>query len=181
MRIAHVIAHDWPTALHCDGFTITHVRQSAAGWLMPYTTSMDSFQAKLSPIEFADLNERFPPSQGSNQIGKRAMEIVKIHFRRVQPGCAFVSPVRGADLAVVLEGCGPAQFEIKGTADVELAWQQLKVSSKSSHDLLTSGQASVLRVTSVYGEEPVVFEVRCGRDFRLDPEPRWCFRPMRGA
>jgi hypothetical protein len=144
-------------------------------------TNIDSFTVRLTPQEFADLNGSFPVSQGSNQIGKRAIAIIKIHFLRAHPGSSFVDPVLGADLAVVLDAGGPKQFEVKGTANADIAWQQLKVSSKSSHNLLDSGGASVLRVTSVYSEEPVVFELRCGRDFRLEPEARWCFRPIRGT
>ena len=59
-------------------------------------------------------------------------------------------------------------FKIKGTADSDIAWQQLKVSSKSRHALLTSGLASVLRVTDVFGREPVVHELRHGRDFLFE-------------
>lgn len=142
---------------------------------------MDTFRVKLSQDEFAGLNRCFPVSQGSNQIGGRAVEIVKSHFRRKHPGCHFVAAARGADLAVLLDGNAPMQFEVKGTAARDIAWQQLKVSSQASHDLLVSGNASVLRVTNVYGEEPVVHELKCGQDFRLEPEARWCVKPMRGA
>jgi hypothetical protein len=136
---------------------------------------------EVEPDEFADLNRRFPVSQGSNQIGGRAIEIVKTHFRRKHSGCQFVAPARGADLAIRLDRQDPMQFEIKGTAAAGIAWQQLKVSSKASHDLLVSGKASVLRVANVYGEEPVVFELECGKDFRLEPEARWCVKPVREA
>jgi hypothetical protein len=139
---------------------------------------MDIFRVKLSPDEFADLNLRFPASERSNQIGGRALET---QFRRTHPGCEFVAAARGADLAILLDGNDPMQFEVKGTAAGNIAWQQLKVSSQASHDLLGAGKASVLRVTKVYGDEPVVFELRCGRDFGLEPEARWCVKPMRGA
>src|SRR5215475_12751066 len=107
---------------------------------------MDSFRVKLDPEELLQLNGRFPRSRSSGDIGKRAVEIVKLHFRRSHPGCTFVTPERGADLAVVLEPTGPRQFEVKGTADSSIAWQQLKVSSKASYNLLTTCEASVLRV-----------------------------------
>ncbi|MBI4408965.1 MAG: hypothetical protein HY561_04620 [Gemmatimonadetes bacterium] len=142
---------------------------------------MKSFRVKLNPAELAELNQRFPPSRGSSDIGKRAVEIVKCHFRRHHPRCRFVDPPRGADLAVVLETDGTKLFEVKGTAGAGIAWQQLKVSSQVSYDLLTGGSACVLRVTDVYGGEPVVYELRCGEDFRLEPEPRWRFTPIRGA
>jgi hypothetical protein len=148
---------------------------------LDHTTSIDTFCVKLTPDEFADHNLRFPASEGSNQIGGRALEIVKTHFRRTHPGCQFVAAARGADLGVLLDGSDPMQFEVKGTAAGNIAWQQLKVSSQAGHDLLVACKASVLRVTKVYGDEPVVFELRCGRDFRLEPEARWCVKPMRGA
>jgi len=142
---------------------------------------MDKFRVQLSPEEFAALNLRFPISEGSNQIGGRAVEIVKTHFRREHPTCQFVAASSGADLGVMFDANVLRQYEVKGTAGSDIGWQKLKVSSQASYDLLTSGRASVLRVTNVYDQEPVVFELRCGRDFRLEPEARWCVKPMRGV
>jgi len=139
---------------------------------------MESFRVQLRSSELTDLNEKFPASAGSGDIGKRAIEIVKLHFQRVHTGCSFVSPRAGADMALVV-GPNCTQYEVKGTAAKGLAWQQLKVSSQASHDLLTSGGAAVLRVTEVYSDEPVVYELRCGVDFRLEPEARWCVKPIR--
>lgn len=73
----------------------------------------------------------------------------------------------------------PTAFEVKGTADADIAWQQLKVSSRTSYELLVSGGAAVLRVTDVFGRKPVVYELHHGRDFKLEPEPRWCVKPVR--
>lgn len=140
---------------------------------------MDSFPIKLDPAQLAELNERFPLSQGSAEIGKRAMELVKLHFLARHLDCKFVAARAGADLAVVVGEGSAQQFEVKGTSGRGIAWQQLKVSSKPSHELLTSGEAAVLRVTDVFGQEPVIYELRCGRDFRLDPEPRWSVKPIR--
>lgn len=143
---------------------------------------MTPFRVKLSATDFAALNNAYPPSRGSADIGKRAVEIMKCYFRGQSPGCKFVDPPRGADLAVVPVGAtSPTVFEVKGTAGSGIAWQQLKVSSQSSYELLTNGSASVLRVTDVYSKEPVVYELRHGQDFRLEPEPRWTFKPIRGA
>ena len=139
---------------------------------------MESFRAQLTVEELLDLNQRFPPSRGSSDIGKRAVEIMKLHFRRLHPGCSFVSPHPGADLALLV-GPVPAQYEVKGTADKGIAWQQLKVSSRASYELLSTCAASVLRVTSVFSDEPLVYELRCGVDFTLEPEARWCVKPVR--
>ena len=117
--------------------------------------AMDTFRIKLTTAEFSELNQRFPSSHGSGDIGKRAVEIVRYHFKTQHPGCRFVETPTGADLAVLPVGAAmPMVLEIKGTADSDIAWQKLKVSSKSSHALLTSGLASVLRVTDVFGREP---------------------------
>jgi hypothetical protein len=124
---------------------------------------MDTFRIKLTTNEFSELNPRFPSSRGSGDIGKRALEIIKYHFKNQNPGCRFVETPSGADFAVLPVGAAvPMVFEVKGTADADIAWPQLKVSSKSSHALLTSGSASVLRVTDVFGREPVV--MNCGTD-----------------
>jgi hypothetical protein len=139
---------------------------------------MTSFQIKISPAQLLDLNQRFPASRGSADIGKRAVEIVKIHFREVDPACSFTAPQPGADLAVTSGEGGTQQYEVKGTASRKIVWQQLKVSSQASYDLLSACGASILRVTDVYGNEPVVYELRCGEDFRLEPEARWCVKPM---
>jgi hypothetical protein len=138
---------------------------------------MDSFPVALSPKEFRDLNGRFPTSSGSGDIGKRALAIVQLHFQRSHPGCTFVKPKPGADLAVIIDAVDARQFEVKGTAARTMAWAQLKVSSKASYELLSNG-ASVLRVTDVYGRAPVVYELRCGVDFRLEPEARWSVKPV---
>lgn len=143
---------------------------------------MGTFRIKLTTDQFSELNQRFPSSRGSGDIGKRAVEIIRYHFKNQHPGCSFVETPSGADVAVRPVGAAaPMVFEVKGTADADMAWQQLKVSSKSSHALLTSGSASVLRVTAVFGREPVVHELRHGTDFWLELEARWTFKRTPGA
>jgi hypothetical protein len=137
---------------------------------------MRSFTVRLTSVEKAALDAKHPPSSSSSDIGKRAIEIVKCYFRATSPGCSFVVPPKGGDLAVLETGSMVAKvFEVKGTSDSGLAWQKLKVSSKHSHALLASGEASVLRVTEVYGVEPLVFEMHHGQDFLLKREDRWTF------
>ncbi len=139
-----------------------------------------SFVVVLGDGAYESLNARFPASRGSNDIGKRAVEIVKVHFAMLHPGCQFPQPPKGADLSVLIPSDSKATaFEVKGTADANIAWQQLKVSSRTSYELLVSGGAAVLRVTDVFGRKPVVYELRHGRDFKLEPEPRWCVKPIR--
>jgi hypothetical protein len=108
-------------------------------------------------------------------------EIVKLHYLRRHPGCVFVKPPIGADLAVVVHGGPPVAFEVKGTSRKDVAWPQLKCSSKTSHALLVSGSIAVLRVTNVYGQDPVVYELKHGLHFRLEPEARWTFEKLPAA
>lgn len=139
-----------------------------------------SYTIHLSQQDWDALNHRFPRTQGSSDIGKRAVEILRCHFMRVDPGCEFVAPPRGADLAIrSAEGTKVVAFEVKGTADSGIAWPQLKLSSQSSFEFLSSGRGSVLRVTKVFEKEPEVFELRHGVDFTLVPEARWTFKPVR--
>ena len=146
------------------------------------TIEMDTFRITLTTDEFSALNEKFPSSRGSGDIGKRAVEIIRCHFKNQNPGCSFVETPNGADLVVLPVGATmPMVFEIKGTADPDIARQQLKVSSKSSHALLTSGLASVLRVIDVFGREPVVHELRHGKASWLEPEAGWTFKRTPGA
>ena len=90
---------------------------------------MEDHRVQLTAEEFDRLNSLYPASDGSALIGKRAEEIVKIHFRRRDPQCVFGVPDTGADLKVALsDGSAPLLIEVKGTASVGVAWQQLKVS-----------------------------------------------------
>lgn len=140
---------------------------------IPYTL-------ELSDIEFNEL-ERQHPAGGSNQIGRRAVAVVKIALARRSPGCSCFDGTCGADLDVVFADGTRAQYEVKGTSSEGLAWAQFKVSSQASHDILVSGQAVVLRVTKVFSRSPEIYELRHGTDFTLVPEPRWSAKPVSGG
>src|SRR5437899_11836056 len=109
---------------------------------------MEDYRVKLTVDESASLNTLYPASQGIALIGKRAEEIVRIHFRRRDPQCVFEVPDTGADLKVVLsDGAELLLIEVKGTASVGVAWQQLKVSSRHSWRSLTETRIPVYRVS----------------------------------
>ncbi len=142
---------------------------------------MEHYQIELTNSEFEQLNAQYPESDGSGLIGKRAEEIVKIHFIRRDPRCSFESPDLGADLKVVLPGAEPLLVEVKGTASEGLAWQQLKVSSPHSFRLLTEGRIPVYRVSSVFTAKPLIRVLVFGIDFDLEAEPRWAFKSVHGG
>ena len=91
------------------------------------TIEMDTFRIKLTTDEFSVLNETFPSSRGSGDIGKRAVEIIRYHFKNQNPGCSFVETPSGADLAVLPVGATmPMVLEITGTADPDIALSNSK-------------------------------------------------------
>jgi len=140
---------------------------------------MDHFRIELTTDEFERLNSEYPESNGSGLIGKRAEELVKIHFRKKHPQCIFTDAPSGADLHVIFSnGVPPQSIEIKGTASTGIAWQQLKVSSTSSWELLTKETIPVYRVCAVFSRIPTIYVLQHGRDFILVPEPRWTFKRL---
>ncbi len=144
---------------------------------------MNKTQVRLSREEFGNLNTKFPRSRGSADIGKRAVAIVRMHLRKTSPGCKFLKhPPPGTDVAVRLSGeRRPKLIEVKGTSSSAVAWPQLKVSGRPSHDLLVTGRATLFRVINVYARRPLIVELAHGDDFKLVEEPRWRLTPKRGA
>src|ERR1017187_9531110 len=116
---------------------------------------MECHPVELTQDEYERLNSVYPKSEGSGLIGKRAEEIVKIYFRKKDTQCQFAKPPKGADLHVVLSGESPSVvIEVKGTRSAEVQWQQLKVSSQHSRDLLAENRVLVYRVTGVFERVP---------------------------
>lgn len=94
---------------------------------------------------------------------------------RFGPGVRIERDHEGADLRFSRDG-RTERIEVKGTRKQDLAWAQLKVSSRQSCDALRSGAASMYRVTDVDGNAPRVHVLQHGRDYELVPEPRWAVR-----
>jgi len=57
----------------------------------------------------------------------------------------------------------------------------LKVSGQGSHRLLVEKQVPVYRVTDVSGKSPSIYVLIHKRDFELEAEPRWTFKPIRAT
>lgn len=112
---------------------------------------------------------------------KKAEWIVRKHIeRRFGAEVGIERDHEGADLRVSKNG-STERIEVKGTKSRDLAWAQLKVSSRASYAALSSGAASMYRVTDVDGSEPRVHVLKYGRDYELIPEPRWAARRVRGG
>ena len=128
------------------------------------------------------LDSMFGRSKSSFKIGKRAIEIVKIHFRKEHPGCTFEVEKDDADL--VVHFASPKKkllIEIKGTASLGVAFGQLKVSGDPSYKMLVKKKIPVYRVSDVLGKDPVIRVLKYGVDFGLKREPRWRFETIKSA
>ncbi|MCY4651650.1 MAG: hypothetical protein OXC95_00630 [Dehalococcoidia bacterium] len=80
----------------------------------------------------------------------------------------------GADLNVVFDDGHTIRIEAKGTAkDETKLWEGLVVSSQSSHDALKSGEVVMFRVVDVDSASPRIYVLEHGRDYYMEPEPRW--------
>lgn len=138
---------------------------------------MKVLRVDLGSEEFTVLNTKFPHSLASAVIGKRAEEIVRIHFRRIDTMCKFSYPRNGADLEVNFSDGQPRlMLEIKGTEASSISWQKLKVSSKHSWQQLVEKRIPLYRVINVFGKSPSIVELLYDRDFTLEQEPRWSFK-----
>ena len=104
---------------------------------------------------------------------RRAMYIVHKHLRDRYGGQARIEEDQeGADLRVSIGG-KTERIDVKGTESPTIAWHQLNVSSRESHDVLKSGDASMYRVVDLGGANPRIYVLTYGRHFTLEPEPRW--------
>ncbi len=141
---------------------------------------MSPITVDLTDSEFNNLEEKWPRGPHAS-IGSRAVEITCIYLRRQHPDCVFEAPVAGADLNYRLAPNSPSQaVEVKGTEFDGLAWSQLKVSSTDSMRLIENG-APVYRVSNVFARAPKIYVLLHGKDFLLQPEPRWAFKSVRSA
>ena len=140
---------------------------------------MIDVEIEITDDEYRTLNTAFPESMQSAKVGERAIELVKIYFRKKYPGCVFATPQRGADLKVQ-HGTFTEQMEIKGTEASDISWAKIKVSSNQSYELLRGGMP-LYRVVSVYERHPRLFIMKSNDDFEMIPEPRWSVRPRRNV
>ena len=78
-------------------------------------------------------------------------------------------PLQDTDPTPSFGGFGLRQKTLHGT--------KLKVSSLKSYKALKSGSASMYRVVDVESKNLKIYVLEHGRDFRLEPEPRWSVKP----
>ena len=138
---------------------------------------MYTIDLNLPETEFERLNALYPPTVKSFNVGERAIELVKFHFRARDSNCEFRVPNDGTDLEVVSEA-GSERIEVKGTADSGIAWSKLKVSGNLSHACLHA-DAPLYRVVGVYDRAPRIHVLKHSEDFEMIPEARWAVKARR--
>jgi hypothetical protein len=112
------------------------------------------------------------PNTGKNSdIGKLAVEIAKLYFLSINDSTTFFTNRNGIDLSTSVNGI-VENFEIKGTADNNISWNKLKVSSQNCHDHLVNGMR-LIRITNIGATEMTFYFLTHSEDFELVPEPRW--------
>lgn len=137
---------------------------------------IDPFGAPGSEPFSVSLTESDRREIADLSTARKAAWIVRKHIKdRFGPGVRIEEDHEGADLRFSRDE-RTERIEVKGTRKRDLAWAQLKVSSRQSCDALRSGAASMYRVTDVDGSAPRVHVLKHGRDYELAPEPRWAVR-----
>ena len=164
------------TSGHRDAASIsTHARSTMPIEPLPEPSNRyPSFSIALDPTQRQEL--------ASLSTAEKAESIVRTHLRdRFGRRAQIEEDGDGVDLRVSIDG-RRERVEIKGTESPSLDWHKLKVSSRKSHDALTSGDASVYRVVDVSGPTPRIYVLTHGRHFTLEPEPRWAVKrvPLAG-
>lgn len=113
----------------------------------------------------------------NSDIGKMAIEVVKLYFKSLDSTVEFQLGKNGADITVLLDG-KKTDYEIKGTQDSSISYNKLKVSSLSCHNALINGM-EIIRVTNIRKCDMKISFLKHGIDFLLVEEPRWAVKKIR--
>ena len=108
---------------------------------------------------------------GIKPVGKRAELMAEFYLLKKYKAAVIIDSSDGADITISANG-NKLDFEVKGTEDKSIALNKLKVSSKNSHQLITSG-ITVIRIMEADTDKPTVAELKYGKHFKLKAEPRW--------
>ena len=132
---------------------------------------MTTVNFSISDEQLNELLSLYPNTGKNSDVGKLAVEVAKLYFLKLNAMTSFVTNKNGIDLTVEANGI-IEKFEIKGTADKDISWSKLKVSSQNCYDHLVDGM-TLIRITNI-GSTAMTFHVlKYQEDFELIPEPRW--------
>jgi hypothetical protein len=132
---------------------------------------MTKVNFSISDEQLNDLFTLYPNIGKNSDVGKLAVEVAKIYFLSLNAITTFVTNKNGIDLTVEVNGI-KEKYEIKGTADKNISWSKLKVSSQNCYDNLVNGM-TLIRITNIGSTAMIFYFLKYQEDFELIPEPRW--------
>ena len=132
---------------------------------------MEKILFAISEEQLKSLLVDYPNLGKNSHVGNIAVKVVELYFSSIDPAAQFTAGINGADLTISHQG-KTEDFEIKGTADKDISWSKLKVSSQACHDALVNGMR-IARVTNIGNTDMELFFMKHGEDFTLVAEPRW--------
>lgn len=138
---------------------------------------MTTHEIKLTTLQLKEILCEHSNMGKNSHIGNVAVKIVQLYFKSIDQNITFGGGRAGSDIEVIFSDRSE-HFEIKGTADSNISWTKLKVSSQACHDALVLGM-KIIRVTSVGTLNPKIHFLQYGKDFLLIPEARWSVIPIR--
>lgn len=133
---------------------------------------MEVIEFELSDDQFDDLRNHLTNGKSSS-VGKKAVEVAKMYFELQYPSCQIVDDT-GSSFLTITSNENTFRVMVKGTEKDGISWSTLKVSSTFSYNEIISG-VPVYRVTNVNGQKTIIYVLKHGDDFGLEPEPRWSF------
>ncbi|MFN8299386.1 MAG: hypothetical protein U0T75_09785 [Chitinophagales bacterium] len=137
---------------------------------------MTTVDFTISQEEKDELIGKYSNLGKNSDVGKLAVEIAKKYFSKIMPGVKFIENRNGVDIMVDYNG-KMTGYEIKGTVDSGLAWPKLKVSSQRCYENIKNGM-EIMRIVSIGQLQMKIYFLKNGEDFELQPEPRWCVKPI---
>lgn len=132
---------------------------------------MTTFDFQIGQDELTRLLSRYPNIGKNSDVGKFAVEVVKLYFLSKDKNASFKICKGGADLEVITSGASE-EYEVKGTIDKNICFQKLKVSSHACYNALINGMV-LIRVTGIGSLTMRLHFMKFKEDFLLVPELRW--------
>lgn len=134
---------------------------------------MQSHKFSISEEQLQNLLNLYPNIGKNSHVEKISVEIAKLFIKSIDQNANFQIK-KNIDLSAIINGV-THDFEIKGTASNNIAWDKLKVSSQFCYNNLKNGM-NIIRITNIGNLDMEVFYLKYGEDFELFPEARWTIR-----
>ncbi len=137
---------------------------------------MRPVNSKISEEQLAGLKASYPIKGKNSDIGKMAVEMVRLYFLSQHSAIIFKPCTTGGDIITCVNDL-ENHYEIKGTESSDIAFSKLKVSSWHCHNALVAGM-ELVRVTNIGNTQVQIHFMKYGEDFQLESEPRWSVKRL---